>query len=102
MTKIIAMITNPMRKLKLSDEEFCGLMGILFWNDSKAFLTAYKSRLALTNLTPQEAQTITDTQRKIVSELYIICRRNISGPDTSVRFGILCNLVPLINVSKFF
>ena len=29
------MITNPMRKLQLADEEFAALCGLLFWNDSK-------------------------------------------------------------------
>lgn len=84
------MITNPMRKLKLSEEELCGLMGLLFWNDT------------LSNLEAQEAQTVVNTQRKIVAELYSVCRAQAgSNLDASIRFGILCNIVPLTNVGSF-
>lgn len=79
-----------MRKLKLSEEELCGLMGLLFWNDT------------LSNLEAQEAQTVVNTQRKIVAELYSVCRAQAgSNLDASIRFGILCNIVPLTNVGSF-
>lgn len=91
MLRINSMITNPMRKLKLSDEELCGLMGLLFWNDT------------LSNLDAAEAQTVVNTQRKIVSELYAVCRNQAgSNLDASIRFGILCNVVPLTSVSVLF
>jgi hypothetical protein len=86
------MITNPLRKLQISDEEFCGLIGLLFWNDT------------LSNLGTEESQVVVSTQRSIVSELYSICRQR-AGPnplDASIRFGILCNIVPLTAVSHYF
>jgi hypothetical protein len=85
-----------MRKLKLSEEELVGLLGLLFWNDSKflfcimIFILIKRYLLALTNLEAQEAQIVVSTQRKIVSELYTVCRtQTTSNLDASIRFGIL-------------
>ncbi|KAI6178417.1 Nuclear hormone receptor family member nhr-12 [Aphelenchoides besseyi] len=83
-TRINAMITNPIRKLKLSETEFVGLLGLLFWNDT------------LNSLEPNEARMVVETQREIVNELYSVTKLRAGNPlDVSVRFGIICNIVPL-------
>lgn len=44
-SKICTMLVNPMRRLQLTEEECVGLLGLLFWNDSKFKVVGHNYRV---------------------------------------------------------
>ncbi|CAD5220208.1 unnamed protein product [Bursaphelenchus okinawaensis] len=84
MSKILTILLKPMRKLKLSEEEFVGLTGLLFWNDT------------LTSLSEEETRQVFQVQEQLISELCGVCARNAPpNTDSTSRMGVIVNLVPL-------
>ncbi|CAD5227030.1 unnamed protein product [Bursaphelenchus xylophilus] len=83
-SKILTILVKPMRKLQLSEEEFVGLIGLLFWNDT------------LTSLSEDETRQVFQVQEQLISELCGACARNAPpNTDATSRMGVVVNLVPL-------
>ena len=76
------LIRKPMDRLGLSEEEFVGLMGILFWNDR------------IETLNEEERGIVSQNRERVFAELYEVCRARSGGDHQRAgqRFCTLLNL----------
>nr|CAD2168905.1 unnamed protein product [Meloidogyne enterolobii] len=73
-------IKNSMSKLCLTELEFAGLLGLLFWNDK------------IENLNDEERSSILKIRKQIFEELYILCKNNSTkSEDLSIRYCTIIN-----------
>jgi len=84
-TKLRKIVVNTVVDLQLNDDEVAGLFGLLFWSE------------AIEGLTPEEEVLRVQTRDALFEELYYACRCQVSNmEELGVRYGKICNLIPII------
>jgi len=84
-TKLRKIVVNTVVDLQLNDDEVAGLFGLLFWSE------------AIEGLTPEEEVLRIQTRDALFEELYYACRCQVSNmEELGVRYGKICNLIPII------
>ncbi|KAF7633082.1 Nuclear receptor domain-containing protein [Meloidogyne graminicola] len=73
----VFIVRNKITELNLSELEFVGLLGLLFWNDR------------IDNLNNEELIIISKIRKQIFEELYELCR---NGNNSEIRFCSIINL----------
>lgn len=93
------------RELNITDIEFAGLLGLLFWNHSKFifffnWIKKKKNFLGNEGLLDTEIKIVEQTQTALYNELYNSCAQNVTDfIDYGTRFSKLCNVITQSYVS---
>uniref|UniRef100_A0AC35F981 Uncharacterized protein n=1 Tax=Panagrolaimus sp. PS1159 TaxID=55785 RepID=A0AC35F981_9BILA len=83
--KIRQLVVNTFIDLNLSDEEFSGILGALFWSET------------FDGLTEEEDSLAEETRNAAFEELYYACRCRVSSvEELGIRYGVICNLIPIV------